>query len=151
MVNFNHSPKSQLWIIWFHILHGWLRPADQHPYQDWLGSCQRGRPHVVMKYAGRMPFFFFLSFLATRTGQTREPISTHDSSKDAVWRKEVLSKQVFFEILTLGVIFPENPTIFAGNRVISAKMKKSNNISVENRQNISIEQDYKLWVTFIKQ
>ena len=33
---------------------------------------------------------------ATHTAHTREPISTHDSSKDAVWRKEVPSKQVLF-------------------------------------------------------
>ena len=29
-------------------------------------------------------YFFVFSFLATRTAQTREPISTHDGSKDAI-------------------------------------------------------------------
>ena len=45
-------------------------------------------PHMVVKYRGRMPFiiniFFVFSFLALRTAHTREPISTHNSSKDVV-------------------------------------------------------------------
>ena len=81
---------------------------------------------MVVKYRGRVHFIFFI-FLATRTAHTREPISMYDSSKDAVRRKEVSSKQVFFGILTLGAISSENPTNFAHSREIPAKMKKSNN------------------------
>ena len=93
-------------------------------------------------------FFCFFSFLATRTAHTREPIFTHISSKDAVWRKERPSKQVFFEILTLGVIVPENLTNFAGSREIPAKKKRSNNSwAVEDKQNMSMEHGYKLGVT----
>jgi len=45
-----------------------------------------GAPTRPVKYTGRVPFvLFFLSFLATRTAKTREPISKHDSSKDTVW------------------------------------------------------------------
>ena len=39
-------------------------------------------PKVVVKYTDRVPFF--LLFLTTRTAQTHEPISMHNSSKDAV-------------------------------------------------------------------
>ena len=85
----------------------------------------------MVKYQGLVPFIiiilFVFSFLATRTANTREPIFTHDSSKDVVWRKEVPFKQMFFEILTLGVIFPENLTNLAGSREIPARMKRSNN------------------------
>ena len=58
-------------------------------------------------------YFFVLSFLATRTAHTREPISTHDSSKDAIWRKKVPSEQVLFEMLTLwGSFSPKTPQIW---------------------------------------
>ena len=57
-------------------------------------------------------FLFVFSFLATRTAQTREPIFTHNSSKDAVRRKEVSSKQVLFEILTFWSPFPPKPHKF---------------------------------------
>ena len=48
--------------------------------------------------------------------------------------------ECFSEFWLFGVIFPENPTNFAGSREIPAKMKKSNNsLAVEDRQNMSIE------------
>ena len=73
-------------------------------------------------------FFIVLSFLAMRTAHTRELISTHDSSKDVVWRKENPYKtSVFRNFDFLGVIFPENPTKLAGHREVPAKMKRSNN------------------------
>ena len=84
MVNFNHSPKSQLWVVWFQIWQGWLCSVDQQPCQVWFGSYQRWRPHVMVKYTGRVPFIIILlvcSFLATRTAQTREPIFTHAGVK----------------------------------------------------------------------
>ena len=56
--------------------------------------------------------FCVFSFLATHTAHTREQISTHDSSKDAVWRKEVPSKQVFLEVLTFWGHFPRKPHKF---------------------------------------
>jgi len=83
----------------------------------------------VVKYLDLEPLifcFFVLVFLATRTAQTHEPISMHECSKDAVRSKEVPSNQVFFEILTFGGNFPENPINFAGSSEIQAKMKKSN-------------------------
>jgi len=56
---------------------------------------------------------------------------------------------MLFEILKFWwVIFPKNPSNFDGSRGIPAKMKKSNNLyAVEDRQNMSIDHDYKLWVT----
>ena len=69
---------------------------------------------MVVKY--RVPFIiiiiivFVFSFLATRTAHTREPILTHDTH--VVWRKEVPSKQVFFEILTFWGQFPRKPQKF---------------------------------------
>jgi len=99
MVNFNHSPKLHLWIIWFHILQGWLLPVDQHQVR--LGSYQQGRPYVVVKlrvvFLLIFVFLFCLSFLLFC--QTREPLSAYDSSKDVVWCKVGPSKQVYFNIL----------------------------------------------------
>jgi len=47
-------------------------------------------------------------FLRTFTGQTNRDNFTHNGSKDAVWRKEVPSQQVFFSHLTfLGSFFPK--------------------------------------------
>ena len=34
-------------------------------------------------------FYFYFFFSGSRPVETREPILTHNSSKDAVWRKEV--------------------------------------------------------------
>ena len=49
---------------------------------------------MVVNYRGRVPFIIILfSFLATQTAHTREPIPTHDSSKNAFQRKEVLSER----------------------------------------------------------
>jgi len=102
--------------------------ADQQHHQVWLGSYQWGRPHVVEKYElGVFYYFFILSFLATRTAQVRQPISPHDSSNDAVWRKKVPPSKCFSKFWILRVIFPENATNFAGSREIPAEMKKSNN------------------------
>jgi len=42
---------------------------------------------------------FHLFFLRTCTGQTNRDNSTHNGSKDAVWRKEVPSQQVFISHL----------------------------------------------------
>ena len=64
----------------------------------WLWSCQRWHPHVVVEYRGCVSLFFHF-FVTTRTAHIREPISTHDSSNDAIQRKEA-SQQVFFGILT---------------------------------------------------
>ena len=128
MVKFNRLPKSQLWIVCFQIWQGWLCQADQQPCKILLRSYERWRPHVVVEYQGRVPFIIIFSFIATRTAQTREPIPTHNSSKDVVWRKEVPSKQEFFEILTLwGSFSPENPTNLADSREIPAEMERSNN------------------------
>jgi len=43
-------------------------------------------------------FNFSLVFclFTTRAAQTRDPICTHNVSNDAVWRKEVVFKQVFY-------------------------------------------------------
>ena len=58
-------------------------------------------------------YFFVFSFLATHTAHTHEPIPMRDNSKDAVWRKKVPSKQVFFKILTLwGLFSPKAPQIW---------------------------------------
>jgi len=61
-------------------------------------------------------FFIFIIFvfifLDTLRAYTREPILTHNSSKDADWLKEVPFKQVFFDIFTFwGPFFPKNPNI----------------------------------------
>ena len=154
MVKFNRLLKLQLWIVCFKIWQGWLRHADQQPCQIWLRSYRRWRPlpHGG-EISGRVPFIIIIiivfSFLATRTAHTREPIFTHDSSKDVVWRREVTSKQVFFEILTFwGSFSPENPTNLAGIREIPAKMKRLNNPqAVDDRQNMSMKYEYKLGVT----
>jgi len=72
-------------------------------------------PHVVVKYAGRVPFiffYFFLIFLDTSTAYTREPILTHNSSKDADLLKEVPFKQVFFDIFTFWGSFSLKTPIF---------------------------------------
>jgi len=57
-----------------------------------------------MKYTGRVAFFiiiiFVFIFLDTHTAYTREPILTHNSSKDADWLTEVPFKEVFFNIFT---------------------------------------------------
>ena len=55
---------------------------------------------MVVKYRGRVPFFVVVSFLATRTAHIREPIFKHNSSKDAVQRKEVPFTASVFVILT---------------------------------------------------
>ena len=58
-------------------------------------------------------YYFVFSCLATRTAHTREPIPTHDSSKEVVWREEVLFEQVVFEMLTLwGSFSPKTPQIW---------------------------------------
>jgi len=60
--------------------------AYQQLYQVWWRSYQRWRPHVVVKYTGRVPFIiiiFVFIFHDTHTAYTREPILTHNSSKDA--------------------------------------------------------------------
>ena len=52
-------------------------------------SCDQisgGAPHVIVIFRGCVTFiniFLFFLFLATRTAQTREPIFTHNSLKDA--------------------------------------------------------------------
>ena len=64
--------------------------------------------------------FFILSFLATRTVHTREPISTHHSPKDV--RKCPILASVFRTFDMFGVIFSENPTTSASRREILATM-----------------------------
>ena len=82
---------------------------------------------------------FFL-FLDTCTACTREPIFTHNSSKDADWLKEVPSKQVFLDIFTFWGYFPQNSQNFAANRETPAQTKNSNNsYAVEDRHKVSIE------------
>jgi len=54
--------------------------------------------------------FNLFSLFTTRAAQTREQIFTHNGSRDAIWRKEISSKQViFFQILSFGVPFPSKP------------------------------------------
>jgi len=51
-------------------------------------------------------------FLRICTGQTDTDIATHNGSKDAVWRKEVPSQQVFFSHLTFwGSNCPKTPNM----------------------------------------
>ena len=38
MINFDHLPKSQLWIIWPESCQGWFCHAVYQPCQVWLGS-----------------------------------------------------------------------------------------------------------------
>ena len=45
-------------------------------------------------------------FINQPTAQTTQPILTHNGSNDAVWAKEVPSKQVFFDIFTSSGSFP---------------------------------------------
>ena len=52
----------------------------------------------------QLVMYFFFS--RRSTAQTTQPILTHDGSNDAVWAKEVPSKQVFFEIFTSCGSFP---------------------------------------------
>jgi len=92
----------------------WLRHAFQQPCQVWWRSFQRWRPHVVVKYTGRVLLIFllflFLYFLTSLQPIPvgHKPILTHNSSKDAGWLKEVPFKQVFFDIFTFwGVISPK--------------------------------------------
>ena len=65
---------------------------------------------VVVKYTGRVPFIFIFLFLDTCTAFTREPISTHKSSKDADWLKEV-PLESFFSIFSRfgGQLPPKTP------------------------------------------
>ena len=91
-----------------------------NPAKIWSGSYQRWRPHVAVKYRGRVPFIIIFSFLATRTAHTRVPIFTHDSSKDAVWRKGV----PFFGILTFWRSFsPRTPQILPAKGKSQPKWK----------------------------
>jgi len=83
---------------------GWNPPARGHSTHTWnihfwlffLPSCLRTA---------------FL-FLRTCTVQTDRDNFTHNGSKDAVWRKEVSSREVFFSHLPFwGSFCPKAPTI----------------------------------------
>jgi len=53
----------------------------------------------------------FFSFRKS-TAQTTHPIQTHNTSKDASWRKDVPFKQVFFSIsASWGPFTPKTPKI----------------------------------------
>ena len=60
-------------------------------------------------------------FIGTCTVYTRKPIFTHNSLKDADWFKGVPSKQVFFDIFFLVVIFPQTLIILR----LSPPLRKS--------------------------
>ena len=55
---------------------------------------------------------FVFSFLATRTAHTREPISTHDSSKDVAWREKVPLSKCFSKFWLFGRHFLRKPHKF---------------------------------------
>ena len=60
---------------------------------------------ISCNFSSFLPFF-----LRTCTGQMNRDPFTHNGSKDAVWRKEVPSQQMFvlyFDVLV--VILPQNP------------------------------------------
>jgi len=102
--NFNHLPKPNLWINWFEIWKGDYVMRFSNPAKVWWRSFRQWRPHVVVEYTGRVPFItiiniiFVFIYLDMHTAYTREPILTHNSSKDADWLNEVPFKQVFFDI-----------------------------------------------------
>ena len=72
-------------------------------------------------------FFSFFSFLAMHTAHTRESISTHNTSKNAVQRKEV---SVLRNFDFLGAIIPENPTNLAGS-IWKSKPKWKGRITID--------------------
>ena len=99
---FNTSQLRNLWIYNDETLHVWIRPLGVAPrIREIYTSCD---------FSSFLPSSLF--FLRTCTGQTDRDNFTHNGSKDAVWRKEVLSQQVFFSILTFwGSFCPQTPKI----------------------------------------
>jgi len=126
MINFEHSPKSQLWIIWFIFCTGDYVPRINNPTKfGWdriSGSISTWRWNMLA--ACLLFIFCFVNPIAKRTAQNREPISTHDSSKDAVWRKEVPSVSKCFSNFDFwGSFFPKTLQIWPAVRKYQPKWK----------------------------
>jgi len=85
---------------------------------------------------------FFL-FFNKATAHTREPILAHNSSKDAVWRKEDPFGDEKCVIVKFGVFYPKNTPKIGRNRQLPAKNKMSNNSETErDTRNMSMNHDY---------
>ena len=99
---------------------------------------------MVVKYTGPVTFIIIIFFFSgSRPVETREPILTHDSSKDAVWRKEVPFGVRNTTFRNMGVFCPQNTPKMAWNRDFPAKTKTSNNFeTLEDRQKMSMYHDY---------
>ena len=85
-------------------LHVWLRRQKKQICQVWFKSTLWRLLHAYVKNTLLVTVlpFFLLFFLLTCSGQTDRDNFTHSGLKDAVWRKEVPSQQVFFSVSTIG-------------------------------------------------
>ena len=78
-----------------------------------LGVAPRIREiYTSCDFSSFLPSCLSFFFLRTCTGKMDRHNFRHNGSKDAVWRKEVPSQQVFFTILTFwGSFCPKTPKI----------------------------------------
>jgi len=101
------------------------------------------------KIYGSRAFFiiFVFIFLDTHTAYTRQLISTHNSSKDADWLKEVRFKQVFFDIFTFWGHFPQNISLSVGKSHAKIKCRITSN-PFELGQKLPLTTNRKSWSFF---
>ena len=91
--------------------------------------------------------FFTFFFLYASTAQTAEPICAHDGSNDAVCCKEVPFGSRVDTKLHFGVKPPEKPKFWNRDAKFLAKLIHTNNFwTVRDRQKISTDSLYKIWV-----
>jgi len=106
--NFNTSQLRNLSSYNVETVHVWLRPWDENMCQVWLESARHGW-NIHFLWLSFLTSFFFLR---TCTAQTDRDNFTHNDSKDAVWRKEGPSQQVFFLICRFGGHFAQTKPKF---------------------------------------
>jgi len=116
--NFNTSQLRNLSSYNDETVDVWLRRWDEHIY---LPSLVRIRPlgvalrireiYTSCDFSSSIPALLPF-FLRTCTGQTHRDDFTYNGPKDAVWRSEVPSQQVFYSHWTFwGSVYPPTPNI----------------------------------------
>jgi len=101
---------------------------------------------VRATYTGPVTFLFFL-FFNRATAHTREPIFTHNSSKDAVWCKEDPFGDEKSVVVKFGGCFtPKTPLKWSGMAITNQNKMSNNFETVRDMRNMTMYHDYEAGV-----